>query len=104
MNGGYSELAAYYQDFRSGYWAHPNASECRCKGSGWALSEVDTWHPCPIHHIRGQCHPEDAIEEEACNFDCRGCLAARGVDEFFNLVRPRPEPAVVEYAEDDIPF
>jgi len=39
-------------------WAHPAPSVCGCKGSGWFLSEVDTWHQCPYHGA-GVPHPED---------------------------------------------
>ena len=59
-----SELQAYYDAFRTGYWAHPDARECRCGGSGWALSEVDTLHTCRYHY-RGQPHPEDSEEAHA---------------------------------------
>jgi hypothetical protein len=52
-----SELELYYRNFSMGQWAHSDASRCRCGGSGWALSEVDTWHTCPIHYT-GQTHPE----------------------------------------------
>lgn len=54
----YSEHQAYYEAFRTGYWAADDPSDCRCHGSGWALSEVDTWHECPVHY-KGQRHPED---------------------------------------------
>ncbi len=53
-----SELQAYYDAFRTGYWADSDPERCRCHGSGWACSEVDTWHQCPIHYT-GQPHPED---------------------------------------------
>ncbi len=52
-----SELQQYYDDFCSGYWADEDPNRCRCGGGGWALSEVDTWHECPIHY-KGQIHPE----------------------------------------------
>lgn len=35
-----------------------NPEHCACRGSGWTLSNYDSWHPCPAHH-RGQPHPED---------------------------------------------
>ena len=54
----------YYEDFKSGYWAREDAEECKCRGSGWALSEVDTWHPCPVHFRKGQRHPDDEDEEK----------------------------------------
>lgn len=36
----------------------PDPEQCLCRGSGWALSDVDTWHQCPIHY-KNQRHPED---------------------------------------------
>lgn len=53
-----SELQAYYDAFRTGYWAHPDEGRCPCHGGGWVCSEVDTWHQCPIHYT-SQPHPED---------------------------------------------
>jgi len=60
-----SELQAYYDEFRRGLWATSDPEECRCYGRGWALSEVDTWHRCPVH-FEGQLHPEesDGFEDE----------------------------------------
>ena len=52
-----SEHETYYQAFRTGYWAHKDADKCRCGGSGWANSELDTWHECRFH-FNGQPHPE----------------------------------------------
>lgn len=53
-----SELQAYYDNFRTGYWATESAEDCPCHGRGFALSEVDTWHKCPVHYA-GQLSPED---------------------------------------------
>jgi hypothetical protein len=56
----YSELTQYYDHFRAGLAAPQglSAERCRCRGKGWILSEVDTWHECP-DHFAGQPHPED---------------------------------------------
>ena len=54
-----SEAQAYYEAFQTGYWANQDPNQCKCHGHGWALSEVDTWHQCPIH-FKGQEHPEVA--------------------------------------------
>lgn len=54
------ELQSYYDSFRTGYWAEEDETACPCRGNGWALSDVDTWHECPIH-FEGQLHP-DAYE------------------------------------------
>jgi len=61
-------LQAYYQDFCRGFWADPDARECACRGSGYALSDVDTWHKCRYHHVSGQPHPEDEpVRDEAAD-------------------------------------
>jgi hypothetical protein len=57
-------LQAYYNEFSQGHWADPDPKLCGCRGSGWALSDVDTWHKCPIHHKPGQRHPEDDYDDE----------------------------------------
>lgn len=53
-----SELQLYYDNFKTGYWAEEDAALCPCHGGGYALSEVDTWHKCPIHYA-GQLSPDD---------------------------------------------
>lgn len=74
-----SELQQYYNDFCSGYWADPDPNNCRCRGCGYVLSEVDTWHECPYHYKKGQRHPEDDSCPECDdgnNFpssDCKTC-------------------------------
>jgi len=57
-----SDLQSYYDAFKTGQWAVSDASKCLCGGSGWALSDVDTWHECPVHY-HGQAHPEDGEYE-----------------------------------------
>jgi hypothetical protein len=57
-------LQAYYNAFKRGDWATQDPNACPCRGNGWALSDVDTWHECPIHYT-GQRHPEDEMEEAA---------------------------------------
>ena len=56
-------LANEYAEYQSGSWAMTNPSECPCT-SGWLLSDLDTFHRCPIHG-RGVPHPED----ENADFD-----------------------------------
>jgi len=58
-----SELQTYYDAFKTAYWADEDAAVCRCKGSGWVLSEVDTFHECPVHYD-GQ--PNNESSEEEC--------------------------------------
>ena len=55
-----SEQSNYYENYcLAGAFAREDADECGCRGSGWFLSEVDTWHECPAHHVAGQRHPDD---------------------------------------------
>lgn len=84
-----SELQSYYDAFSSGCWANPNPEACPCGGSGWALSEVDTWHECPVHYA-GQPHPEDVMDGEAPS----------------PAAAPPPEPAPLSevFEDDGIPF
>lgn len=43
-------------------WAHPHPDKCPCGGSGWLLSDYDTWHECGLHS-HGAPHPEDEDAE-----------------------------------------
>ena len=85
-----SELQQYYDAVcrNPSLWSHPDPAECGCHGSGWWLSDVDTWHECPAHYT-GQTHPEceDLPEEEV---------------EGPQLPAPRLGP--MDWKEDDIPF
>ena len=54
-----SELATYYREFaQAGAWIDEDPNRCGCRGGGWFLSEVDTWHKCPVHG-RDVPHPEE---------------------------------------------
>ena len=87
-----SELNSYYEAFRTGYWADPEEAHCPCHGSGWALSQVDTWHECPRHY-QGQRHPEDErYEEEAPQL------------QEVPVVQPVILPPSTLFPDDDIPF
>lgn len=46
------------RDLDSGRWAEINPVRCPCRGSGWLLSDFDTFHACPVHG-NGVPHPED---------------------------------------------
>jgi hypothetical protein len=46
-----------YNEFAAAFWADPDPEVCYCHGRGWALSDFDTWHQCPIH-FKGQLSPE----------------------------------------------
>lgn len=55
-----SEQASYIELFEL-FAFDEDAAKCRCRGSGWALSELDTWHKCRIHwkNHKDTPHPED---------------------------------------------
>ena len=84
-----SELQQYFDAFRTGYWVKESAEECPCRGSGWALSEVDTWHKCYVH-FDGQRSPEDA------EFD-----GFEGSPEGAVAPSPAPAPVASLPASDD---
>lgn len=52
-------LQDYFNEFSQGYWADPDPKQCGCRGSGYALSDVDTWHKCPYHCTPTTRHPEE---------------------------------------------
>ena len=54
-------LQAIYEAANSGLWETLNPYECGCRGSGWFLSDVDTWHKCHTHNPKAS-HPEDEGE------------------------------------------
>lgn len=88
-----SELQAHYEMMRTGCWADPDKSHCPCGGCGYALSEVDTWHECPIHHVAGEHHPEDEC-------DCGETPCVNSAPTVPVMV-----PAVpTSYEDGDIPF
>lgn len=57
-------LQAEYNEFCQGYWADPDPKQCRCRGSGYALSDLDTWHQCPYHWTKQTRHPEEDWGDE----------------------------------------
>lgn len=119
-----SELQAHYEMMNTGCWATSDAEDCPCHGNGWALSEVDTWHKCPVH-FQGQLHPEacESFEDEdeytAAQEASMAAFAAfqvarkagtfRGTFDSFQAasaartVSTLPAPAS-EVGEDEIPF
>lgn len=64
----YNALQEEYRWMNTGAWAEEDEKNCPCHGSGWCLSDLDTWHSCPVHNT-GQMHPKkrdiymDALEE-----------------------------------------
>jgi hypothetical protein len=61
-----SELQLYYDNCRAGQWKAKDADQCGCRGSGWFLSEVDTFHRCNFHPPACDCDPY----EGGCDEDC----------------------------------
>jgi len=55
-----SELSDYYRSCDEGSFARTDPDECGCKGHGWFLSQLDTWHKCPAHWTKESGHPEDS--------------------------------------------
>lgn len=53
-----------YRYMESGQWAERNPLTCPCRGGGWLLSDLDTWHKCPVHKHEGMGHPEDEGDNE----------------------------------------
>jgi len=118
-----SELALYYENFCAGWWAQENEDECPCHGGGWALSEVDTWHKCPVHY-RGQpdrddCDGFESVEEyetyyNTCMTDwavehglaeyTREEVARRAAERVEALSYASTIPAPASDDEADIPF
>lgn len=62
-----SELQNYYDNYaRANVWADSDPERCGCHGSGWFLSDLDTFHRCPVHYT-GQPHPEEDTPNEPCS-------------------------------------
>lgn len=47
----------------TGWASHPNKKHCNCHGSGWILSDWDTWHKCPLHY-KNQLNPDEWQDEQ----------------------------------------
>jgi hypothetical protein len=54
-------LQGIYDSAARGDWVREDEDECGCRGGGWFLSDVDTWHKCPVHALNAR-HPEDQPE------------------------------------------
>lgn len=103
-----SELQGYYDSFSQGHWASRNKRKCACRGSGWTLSDVDTWHKCPVHYVEGQ---HDPFDDEGCDCGQKPCIyysrqKLRARAAVFSERKNRPHPLHRQEAaeDDDIPF
>lgn len=57
------EHQIYFDEFvRPGAWVREDPEACGCRGSGWFLSQLDTWHRCGRHYT-GQPDPEWDYED-----------------------------------------
>lgn len=56
-----------YNFCQSGQWAETNPSKCPCRNLGWMLSDLDTWHCCPIHG-NGVPEPHDDDHLDTFNY------------------------------------
>jgi len=71
-------LQAIYDEARQGSWQDTNPSKCGCRGRGWYLSDLDTWHKCSIHGHDAPC-PEDETED---TFDWRAHFRRNNANAF----------------------
>lgn len=77
-------------------FADADPARCGCRGHGWYLSEVDTFHKCPAHYA-GQPHPEDESALEPAG-DFEPCEAPEITEPLPFLI------ATDEASDNDIPF
>ncbi len=100
----YSEQSTYLQSFGQGWWAGKEEEHCPCHGYGWNLSELDTWHQCPVHY-NGQPHPDEdelrmaAMEEWEEEWKTEAVVIDYGV-----WIGSEPQPTVIRDDPDDVPF
>lgn len=85
-------------------WADENPNICGCRGRGWMLSDLDTWHHCPIHG-KGVPHPlEEETRWAAEEYEAR----QQSHDDVVtgNTVNHIEQPVTIikAYEDDDIPF
>lgn len=83
---------------------------CWCRGSGWVLSDWDSFHRCPCHY-RGQPHPESEPDEWDYWYDT---VDAAGGGQFAVVLDAGQEAERIERAwvyrastvdeDDDLPF
>jgi hypothetical protein len=95
-------LQAYFNEFSEGHWADPDEKVCGCRGSGYALSDVDTWHKCPYHPATR--HPEDDYydDDPVVNADSDElAITAEDMEAAETRLAVR---APVALTDDDIPF
>lgn len=90
-----SEYEQYYEACERGMFSDPDKQYCGCKGAGWFLSQVDTWHKCPEHYD-GSPDPESQQD-----YDDDGSAA---VEIAPVSVEPPAPPLETTEIDDEIPF
>lgn len=111
-----SEFSRYLESFELLAF-DPDVTRCKCRGNGWALSELDTWHKCRYHY-KGQPHPEDdgvpycpeCMDGENYPPDqcprCGPAIREQLAQEWHDMPEPPPPPDFTDDPEpdDEIPF
>lgn len=59
-----SEAQMHTQAIEAGWSSTEDPETCACRGTGYILSQLDTFHECRIHFVKGQPHPEDDENED----------------------------------------
>jgi hypothetical protein len=58
-----TEAQMHVGAIEAGWSSTEDPETCACHGGGWILSQLDSWHACPVHHVKGQRHPEDGYDD-----------------------------------------
>lgn len=113
-----SNFHDYIDAFRA-FMLNPEADKCKCHGSGWALTDFDTWEKCPFHYKnhKDTPHPEDDMPDmPSCtecwdgeNYPCDKCpKCGMHIREEMYKDEPAGEPIPPDEPEDkppqEIPF
>jgi hypothetical protein len=83
-----SEAQMHTGAIEAGWSSTEDPETCACHGGGWILSQLDTFHQCPVH-FAGQRHPEDYEDE--------------GEDAPMGSEPPCAEPVALVEDHDDYP-
>ena len=84
-------MQAEYDYMQSGQWADSDPKVCPCRGAGWLLSDLDTWHKCPRHHTSDTRHPDDDYDDDSAHEPTTNNNVTQHVSVSFDV-------------DDDLPF
>jgi hypothetical protein len=101
----YDEYSQYYENCCcSNSWAAEDSSICGCKGKGWWLSELDTWHQCPCHG-KDVPHPESYDYEEDLQVEVEAEAKQSGMTlkEYLDSLALTNKTNIIDN-DDGIPF